>query len=49
MYAEAVGEGPAAVLLQLARLGKLDLESARKIVRSAALVNDVDRQIDSYR
>ena len=48
MYAEAVGEGPAAVLLQLARLGKL-LESARKIVQSAALVNDVDRQIDSYR
>lgn len=49
MYAEAVGKGPAAVLLQLAHLGKLDFESAREVVRSATVINDIDRQIDSYR
>ncbi len=45
-YAEMVGNGSSAVLMQMARLGKLNLESARKVVRNAALISDIARRID---
>ena len=48
MYADIVGNGPSAVLMQMARLGKLDLESARKVVRNAARIGDIARQIDGF-
>jgi serine/threonine protein phosphatase 1 len=48
MYAEVVGEGPRAILLQMARVGKLDLEAARKIVRKVELISNITRQIDSF-
>ena len=32
-YAEAAGSGPQAVLLQLARLGRLDVQSAQRVLR----------------
>jgi len=41
LYAEIVGEGPAAVLLQLARLGKLDLESARAVVLKPSQIDNL--------
>jgi hypothetical protein len=46
VYAEVVGTGPAAVLMQLARLGRLDLESARKVVRNVARISDIARKVD---
>lgn len=46
MYAGIVGEGPAAILLQMARLGRLDLESARRVVRHSALINEVAQQLE---
>ncbi|HTX90390.1 MAG TPA: metallophosphoesterase [Anaerolineales bacterium] len=49
MYADIVGDGPAAVLLQMARLGKLNVESAQKVVRNTALISDFTRQVDVLR
>jgi|WetSurSiteA1Bulk_404760.scaffolds.fasta_scaffold101586_1 hypothetical protein len=49
MYTEVVGEDTAAVLMQMARLWELDIEPARKVVRSAALINDIGQQISSFR
>ncbi|PJH75869.1 MAG: hypothetical protein CO064_04265 [Anaerolineae bacterium CG_4_9_14_0_8_um_filter_58_9] len=46
MYAEMVGDVPSAILMQMARLGKLDLESARKVVRNAARISDIARLVD---
>ncbi|HUH98323.1 MAG TPA: metallophosphoesterase family protein [Anaerolineales bacterium] len=49
LYAEMAGDGPAAVLLQMARLGKLDLESARRVVRGAARITEIARQLDELK
>jgi hypothetical protein len=42
-----LGEGPATVLLQLARAGKLDLDSARKVVRNPAEISAIARALES--
>jgi len=49
MYADMVGNGSSAVLMQMARLGKLDLESARKVTRNAAMIGDIAHQIEGFR
>ena len=49
MYADMVGNGSSAVLMQMARLGKLDLESARKVIRNAAMIGDIAHQIEGFR
>jgi hypothetical protein len=46
LYAEIAGEGLAATLLQMARVGKLEPESFRKVIRKAALISDTASQID---
>lgn len=48
-YSKIVGDGPQAVLMQMARLGKLDLESARKVVRKPARIGSIVRQVDELR
>ncbi len=48
-YAQMVGDGPLAVLLQMARVGKLDLESARKAIRNARRIGALTQQLDGYR
>ena len=49
MYADIVGDGPSAVLMQMARTGKLDPESARKVVRNVAMISDIVHQIEGIR
>ena len=49
MYTDLVGNGSSAVLMQMARLGKLDLESAQKVIRNAALISDIAHQIEGFR
>ena len=49
MYTDLVGNGSSAVLMQMARLGKLDLESARKVIRNAAMIGDIAHQIEGFR
>jgi hypothetical protein len=46
LYAEMAGDGLAATLLQMARVGKLEPESFRKVIRKAALISDTSSQID---
>ncbi len=46
LYADMVGNGPAAALMQKARVGNLDLESARKVVKSATRIEEIARQVD---
>jgi len=46
MYVGIVGEGPAAVLLQLARLGKLDPDAARKVVRNPSRISAISQQVE---
>jgi len=45
-YAGLAGEGPGLALLQMARLGKLDHQSARRAVRSAAQIPEIALQLD---
>jgi serine/threonine protein phosphatase 1 len=49
MYANLVGNGSSAVLMQIARLGKLDLESARKVIRNVAMIGEIVHQIECFR
>jgi serine/threonine protein phosphatase 1 len=46
LYAEIAGDGLAAVLLQMARVGKLNPDSARNVVRKAAFISDTVSQIN---
>jgi|WetSurSiteA1Bulk_404760.scaffolds.fasta_scaffold127436_1 hypothetical protein len=46
---EVVGDGTATVLMQMARLGKQDLELDGKVVQSVALINEIGQQISSFR
>jgi len=46
MYADMAGKEPAAILMQKARLGNLDLEAARKVVKSATQIEEIGRQFD---
>jgi hypothetical protein len=48
LYGEMAGDGLAAVLLQLARVGRLDPEIARKVIRNAALISGIVSQVDRF-
>lgn len=45
-YAEMAGNGLSAILLQMARVGKLNPDSARNVVRKAAFISDTVSQIN---
>jgi len=49
LYSKIVGEGPQAVLMQVARLGKLDLELARKVVQKPAQIGSIARHVGELR
>ena len=49
LYSKIVGDGPQAVLMQMARVGKLDLGSARKVVQQSAWIGSIARQVDEIR
>jgi serine/threonine protein phosphatase 1 len=49
LYADRVGSGPASVLLQMARVGNLDFEAARKIVRRPKRLDSIADQMDALR
>ncbi len=49
LYSKIVGNGPQAVLMQMARMGNLDLESARKVVHQPAQIDGIARQVDELR
>lgn len=46
-YGERAGSGPVGALLQLARLGKLDRDRARRVVKSPSALPDLLRQIEA--
>lgn len=47
VYADMVGTGPVSVLLQLARVGKLDLETARKVVGRSAEMGEIAMRLEN--
>jgi hypothetical protein len=46
LYSEMAGDGLAATLLQMARVGKVEPDSFRKVIRKAALISDIASRID---
>ena len=49
LYSKIVGAGAQAALMQMARVGKLDLKSARKVVQQPARIGSIARQVDKLR